>query len=166
MAADLPVLAVLERQGFSEPWSRGLLAEELRQPGSLVLIALEAGETVAYAAFRRAADEAELLRVAVDPERRGRGIGRGLVLSGLDRLAGAGVARCFLEVRPQNSAARALYDRLGFRRVGLRRAYYPDGSDALILSRQLSVALAEQPLDVLDRIDERPPPSLDRSRTG
>lgn len=165
-AADLPALETLERQGFSDPWSRALLAGELRQPGSLVLVAIEAGELVGYASFRRAADEAELLRVAVSPGRRDRGIGRRLVREGLDRLARSGVARCFLEVRPRNAPARALYGRLGFHEAGLRRAYYPDGCDALILSLPLCGAPAAGSQDARDLPAEPASGSLDRSPTG
>lgn len=155
-AADLPSLETLERQAFPEPWSRRLLAEELRQPISLALVAAEGGEVVGYASFRRAADEAELLRVAVAPDRRGRGVARHLVQAGLEEIARQGVGRCFLEVRRHNAPARALYRRLGFREVGLRRAYYPDGSDALILSRRLEPTPPPAPADAAGCLDRSP----------
>lgn len=145
--ADLPALAALEAAAFPDPWSERLLAGELVAPASLVLVALEAGSPVGYAAFRRAADEAELLRVAVAPEARRRGVARRLVEAGLARLGRDGVAACFLEVRPANRPALALYDRLGFRGTGRRGRYYPDGSDALVL-----------------RLDLGPDPRLDRAR--
>lgn len=134
-AADLPALEALEREGFTDPWSRRLLAEDLHQAGSLVLVATAADEVLGYASYRRAADEAELLRVAVAPGARSQGVGRRLVEAGLEALSRLGVARCYLEVRPGNLPARALYRRLGFQEIGLRRAYYPDGSDALVLAR-------------------------------
>lgn len=140
--ADLPVLAALEAASFPDPWPERLLAGELAAPSSLILMALERSSPgsvpVGYAAFRRAADQAELLRVAVAPAARRRGLGRRLVAAGLDRLAGQGARSCFLEVRPTNGPALALYRRLGFRPAGRRGAYYADGSDALVLRLELA----------------------------
>jgi [ribosomal protein S18]-alanine N-acetyltransferase len=137
--ADLPRLAELEAAGFAEPWSPEMLAAELTHPGSVVLVA-GAGDGRApsgYACFRQAAGEAELLRVAVAPEARGHGLARQLVAAGLDHLRAAGVTSCFLEVRPANVSALALYRALGFEPRGRRRAYYRDGSDALVLQKDL-----------------------------
>ena len=137
--ADLPRLAELEAAGFAEPWSPEMLAAELTHPGSVVLVA-GGGDGRAlsgYACFRLGAGEAELLRVAVAPEARGRGIARQLIAAGFERLRVAGIATCFLEVRPANASALAVYHALGFERRGHRRAYYRDGSDALVLRRDL-----------------------------
>ncbi len=138
-ATDLPHLADLEAAGFAEPWSPEMLATELAHPGSVILVA-DGGDGRApsgYACFRLAAGEAELLRVAVAPEERGRGLARQLIAAGFERLRAAGVASCFLEVRPANASALALYHALGFEPRGRRRAYYRDGSDALVLGRDL-----------------------------
>jgi [ribosomal protein S18]-alanine N-acetyltransferase len=137
--ADLPRLAELEAAGFAEPWSPEMLAAELTHSGSVVLVAA-AGDGRApsgYACFRLAAGEAELLRVAVAPEERGRGIARQLLAAGFERLRAASVTSCFLEVRPANASALALYHALAFEPRGRRRAYYRDGSDALVLRKDL-----------------------------
>jgi ribosomal-protein-alanine N-acetyltransferase len=139
--ADLPALAALEAASFPDPWSETLLAGELAAPTSLVLVAFEASAATGYAAFRRAADEAELLRVAVAPAARGRRVALRLVEAGLARLLADGVRSCFLEVRPENRPARALYRALGFRETGRRPRYYADGSDALILRLDLRLDL-------------------------
>ncbi len=139
-AADLPCLVELEAAGFAEPWSPEMLAAELMHPGGVVLVADGSDGRRApsgYACFRLGAGEAELLRVAVAPEARGRGIARQLIAAGFDRLRAAGIASCFLEVRPANISALAVYHALGFERRGHRRAYYRDGSDALVLRRDL-----------------------------
>lgn len=141
---DLPALAALEAAAFPDPgspaWSRELLASELAQATALMLVAVAEEPSppgsegvLGYATFRRVGHESELLRVAVAPEARDRGIGRRLVETGLARLREAGVTTCFLEVRPTNAPALALYDRLGFARISRRRRYFPDGSDALVL---------------------------------
>jgi [ribosomal protein S18]-alanine N-acetyltransferase len=140
---DLPALADLEAAAFPDPgspaWSQALLASELEQATAMMLVAASAShrEVLGYASFRRVGRESELLRVAVAPNARGRGIGRRLVEAGLARLRGEGVTTCFLEVRPSNTPALALYERLGFARISRRRRYFPDGSDALVLEVDL-----------------------------
>ena len=136
-AADLPRLVELEAAGFAEPWSPEMLAAELAHPCSVVLVAGGDRAPSGYACFRLGAGEAELLRVAVAPEARGRGIARRLIAAGFERLRAAGLASCFLEVRPANVSALAVYHALGFEPRGHRRAYYRDGSDALVLQRDL-----------------------------
>jgi [ribosomal protein S18]-alanine N-acetyltransferase len=135
---DLPALAELEEAAFADPWSATGLAAELGHPAALILVAVDGrGEVCGYAAFRRQVGEAELLRVAVHPGRRRRGIARQLVVAGLTRLGVQETTLCHLEVRPGNEAAAALYRALGFAVVGRRRAYYADGEDALLLSLPL-----------------------------
>ena len=138
VAADLPALARLEAAAFADPWSAEMLAAELANPGSLVLVLAGPGAALlGYACFRQGGGEAELLRVAVEPAARGRGLARRLIAAGCERLRAAGVASCHLEVRPGNEAALAVYRALGFTLAGRRRAYYRDGSDALVLRRDL-----------------------------
>jgi len=96
-----------------------------------------AGVVAGYAAFRRGAGDAELLRLAVEPAVRRRGVGRSLTERGLEILRAEGCAACHLEVRTGNAAAIALYEGLGFDRVAVRPRYYSDGDDALVLRRFL-----------------------------
>ena len=90
-----------------------------------------------YSVCWRVLDELHLLNVAVHPEHRGGAIGRRLVEAVLDdgRLTGARVV--YLEVRAGNVAARRLYRRLGFRDLGVRRAYYGPGQDAIVMELRL-----------------------------
>jgi len=138
-AEDIPRIAWLEQLGFPDPWSLELLSYESRHPLSLLLVAAweESAPAAGYAAFRQGAQEAELLRLAVAPGERRRGVANTLVRAGLERLAPAGVRTCFLEVRIENTGAIAFYRRLGFTEVGRRTSYYRDGSDALVYARQL-----------------------------
>lgn len=137
-AEDLQALESLERGAFPDPWSRRSLESVLHGESDLVLVAAERGRpAAAYAAFRRAADEAELLRIAVDSGARRRGLAGRLLGAGLSRLAARGVASCFLEVRRTNLGARKLYEGHGFRLVGERSRYYADGSDAVLYRRRL-----------------------------
>ena len=87
---------------------------------------------------RVVADEAEILTLAVDRGIQRRGLGRRLLASAMQDAAARGARQMFLEVSAANTAARALYDTCGFERVGARRCYYRDGSDALVLRATLA----------------------------
>ena len=131
--ADLEGLVALERSAFEGPWNAAQLSGQLDQPGSFTLVAAgDAGELDAYATFTQVAGEAELLRVAVRPTARRRGLAKSLLRVALDRLAARRIATCHLEVREDNTPALALYRSLGFEEVGRRKAYYPDKTAALL----------------------------------
>src|SRR5262249_14613116 len=103
--------------------------------------AFEGQRLVGFIMSRLATDEAEILSIAVEPARRGRGLARALLDRNLRRLGGAGARAVFLEVDEGNVSARALYRRAGFREVGRRPGYYSNGQTAaaaLILRRDLA----------------------------
>jgi len=91
---------------------------------------------------RVAADQAEILALAVIPAVRRQGRGAALLAAAEARAAAAGAAAMFLEVAEPNAPARSLYARAGYAPAGRRRAYYPDGADALVLRKSLSPAAA------------------------
>lgn len=136
---DLDRIAHLEEAAFQDPWDRSSLARELADPRTLLLVAApEASSTPdGYAIFRQIADEAELLRVGVAPGQRRHGLARALIQEGIARLRNGEIQVCFLEVRVDNFPAIALYESLGFGRAGLRKGYYRDGTDALILALEM-----------------------------
>ena len=109
------------------------MAELLAMPGVYGLIADEDGFIIA----RVAADEAEVITLAVLPHSRRRGIARQLLDAAIRIGAEAGADHMILEVAEPNAAARALYGAMDFHQVGRRRRYYADGSDALVLKRSL-----------------------------
>jgi ribosomal-protein-alanine N-acetyltransferase len=128
-------LSAIHARAFpsAECWDERIIAGQLSQPGVFGLIDPRGGMILA----RLAADEAEVLTVAVVPERRQQGLGGLLVRAAAAEARNRGAARMFLEVSTRNPAARGLYQRLGFTQVGRRTAYYADGSDALVLSKRL-----------------------------
>ena len=136
---DLDRVAHLEEVSFQDPWDRTSIARELDDPRALLLVASREPTVPpgGYALFRRIADEAELLRVGVDPGERRHGLARALIREGLRRLQDGEIQVCFLEVRIDNVPAIALYESLGFGRAGLRKGYYRDGTDALILALEM-----------------------------
>lgn len=131
--ADAQALAALHAAAFAAPWDAQALARLLAQPGSIAVLA----ELQGFALLRVAADEAEILTLAVAPAARRRGIGSALVSQAAAKARDEGARTLFLEVAAINAAARALYARLGFAAAGRRRDYYGAGQDALLLKVQL-----------------------------
>ena len=130
-------IARLEAQCFSDPWSEKSIASELENPLSLWLVAEENGQVYGYVGSQTVLDESDMMNVAVDPRFRRQGIARALIETLIAELAKMG-SRCLrLEVRVSNENARALYARMGFQQLGLRKNYYHNPKeDALILGKE------------------------------
>ncbi|MDB5485035.1 MAG: rimI, partial [Tardiphaga sp.] len=117
--------------------------EQMLRERNTLLHRLRAGRhVIGFAVSRLAADEAEILSIAIDSKQRGRGLSRDLLHTHLGHLAGRGVRTVFLEVEENNQPARKLYQRAGFAVVGRRERYYrePGGAElnALVMRRDLS----------------------------
>ena len=139
----LDEVAALERQCFSVPWSRNMLAEELENACSAYLVALdtEDGSVVGYAGLLVVADEGYITNVAVRSESRRGGVASQLLDVFVQFAQGNGLAFLTLEVRASNYAAIALYGSRGFRGVGRRKNYYEHPKeDAIIMTREFTDA--------------------------
>ena len=136
-AADVDAVAALEAEVFgADAWSAASVAEELTGPGRQALVAVDdAGAVCGYVVVLVAGDVADLQRVAVTPVLRRRGVASAL-LAGCD----VGAGRMLLEVRADNAAALAFYARHGFAEIARRRRYYTDGSDAVVMQREVRAA--------------------------
>jgi ribosomal-protein-alanine N-acetyltransferase len=133
--ADLPQVIAIERRAFPAPWSLAMFVLELSKPGGICLAGLLDGRLVAYLVCSRYDTVWHLMNVAIEPDLRGNGIGSAL-LERLIEEVGDARARFTLEVRASNTGAIRLYERFGFRAVGMRRRYYQDnGEDAVIMWR-------------------------------
>ncbi|WP_398484512.1 ribosomal protein S18-alanine N-acetyltransferase [Tardiphaga sp.] len=139
---DAAQLARLHGASFHRGWGDGEFDQMLREQNTLIHRLRQGRNIIGFAASRIAADEAEILSIAVAPEQRGRGLSRTLFMTHLGHLAGRGVRTVFLEVEENNMPARRLYDRTGFAVVGQRARYYKDADgtelNALIMRRDLS----------------------------
>jgi [ribosomal protein S18]-alanine N-acetyltransferase len=135
---DACALAVLHGASFHRGWSDGEFEQLLIDRNVVAHRATVGSNLVGFILSRLAADEAEILSVAVASSRRGKGLARRLLDLNLRRLAGLGTHAVFLEVDEGNVPARRLYQRAGFRDVGRREGYYTGKSAAaLILRRDL-----------------------------
>ena len=138
LPADVPQIAALERLCFSDPWSEGSVAGELENALSLWLVAEEDGTVRGYIGSQSVPPDCDILNLAVAPDARRQGLGQQLLQALLDTLHRRGIERVFLEVRPTNVPARALYAALGFEEIGRRKEYYVNPvEDALILRKEL-----------------------------
>ncbi|MEV5413858.1 ribosomal protein S18-alanine N-acetyltransferase [Thermopolyspora sp. NPDC052614] len=137
---DIPEVMRLERETFPlDAWSEGMMRGELAdQPRTRhYLVAVADGEIVAYAGLAAAGDQADVQTIAVRAERRRTGIGRALLSELIEEAVRRGAECVFLEVRADNPPAQAMYERFGFERIGVRRRYYDDGTDAYTMMKKL-----------------------------
>lgn len=139
---DAPKLAQLHGASFHRGWGEGEFESMLSERNTLVHRLRLGRKIVGFAVSRIAADEAEILSIAVAASHRGRGLSRNLLLTHLGHLAGRGVRTVFLEVEENNQPARRLYERAGFGVAGRRERYYqqPGGEqlNAVLMRRDLS----------------------------
>lgn len=141
--ADIPVMARLHAANFARGWSEDEIARLLDDATVLghVLVDRPGGAQAGFALSRVAADEAEILTIAVAAPLRRKGGGNALLSASLNAIAQRGAARVILEVDERNQAALRLYARFGFQEVGARPAYYarPDGTrgSAKVLAARL-----------------------------
>jgi len=137
--SDVPAVGMIERASYAFPWSDGIFRDCLRV-GYLCRVAELEGELVGYGVAALGAGEAHILNLCVSPKLRGRHIGRQMLMLLLERARQAGMAEAFLEVRPSNPLAIALYQSVGFAQIGRRKGYYQAESgreDALVLKLDL-----------------------------
>ena len=141
MTADhLDEVAELERLCFSVPWSRNMLAEELENALSAMLVALDdQGHVAGYAGLQVILDEGYITNVAVRPDCRRRGVAGQILQVFLDFAQAQNLAFLTLEVRASNQAAILLYGRRGFRGMGRRKNYYEHPrEDAIIMTKEFT----------------------------
>jgi ribosomal-protein-alanine N-acetyltransferase len=137
--SDLAEVTAIEDAIYTHPWARGNFADSLRAGYECRTLRL-GGELIAYFVLMSAAGEAHLLNLSVAARHQRRGHGAMLLGEAMALARRLGARSLFLEVRPSNRAAQTLYTRVGFRKAGVRRAYYPASigrEDALVLTLPL-----------------------------
>ncbi len=121
-------MARLHGASFFQGWSETEFAAYVSTPHATpAYVACDGGRKLAgFMVLRLAGEECELLSIVVDRKWRRKGVGRALLEAGMQDVAAMGAAVMFLEVARDNRAALALYERYGFRQVGVRSGYYPE----------------------------------------
>lgn len=145
-ASEIPAVTEMERAIFSDPWPVSAFRDALTDAKAFNLVAVSSKDAalVGYLSAQIVADEVQIHNVAVGQPFRRRGIGRLLLEHAECEGKNYGVSCCILEVRANNSPALAMYNRLGYRRIGRRRGYYRRPvCDALVLLKILDEAPSE-----------------------
>jgi len=162
---DLPEVHRIERASFSVPWPDEAYRSELvaNRLASYLVVRVDGGAgVIAYGGIWLMVDEAHITTFAVDPVWRRQGVGETLLLALLDLALARHAREATLEVRLSNLPARRLYEKYGFRPVGLRPRYYSDnGEDALIMTTEplTGVAMRRRIADLRAALVAAPPPA-------
>ena len=133
--ADLEAVLEIESVAYQFPWSRQIFADCL-MAGYFASVLDTGTQVIGYSILSTAAAEAHILNLCVDPDCQRAGYGRQMLDHLLDYADAVGVERMFLEVRPSNIAAIALYENAGFVQLGVRKSYYRAAEgreDAMVL---------------------------------
>jgi [ribosomal protein S18]-alanine N-acetyltransferase len=158
--ADLPAVHDIERRSFSTPWPSHAYRTELETNRLAHYRVVRAdGQVIAYAGIWLMVDEAHVTTFAVDPAWRRRHVGEALLLAMMDLAIERGAREATLEVRLSNLAARRLYEKYGFRPVGIRPRYYSDNNeDALVMTTEALAGdrMRERMARLRDALDAAP----------
>jgi len=143
---DLDEVLAIERVSFQTPWSRTAFRYELTQNRVARSLVVRVGRDLAgYLCLWEIGHEVHITNLAVDPRFRRRGVARALLGQTMEDARQRGVELLFLEVRPTNVEALALYESFGFSVIGRRKGYYFDtGEDALVMEARLGAETARQ----------------------
>ncbi|MBR6794648.1 MAG: ribosomal protein S18-alanine N-acetyltransferase [Clostridia bacterium] len=136
---DAAAIAVLETQTFSAPYTEKSVRDMLSSTIRPSFVVRDGGELLGYLLGQMIVPEGELLRIAVRPSARRRGVGRALIEAFLAHLQANGCTVCFLDVREHNAPAQALYSSYGFTPLDRRKGYYHlPTEDAIIMQLPLN----------------------------
>jgi ribosomal-protein-alanine N-acetyltransferase len=137
---DLDAVVAIEHRAYPFPWTRGIFRDCLHAGHSMWVLEAQ-GALAGYGVLGIAAGEAHVLNLCIAPEAEGHGHGRRLLRALLRVARGGGAMRVFLEVRPSNPRAIALYHAEGFNEIGRRPRYYPAPNhgreDAIVMALEL-----------------------------
>ena len=135
---DVRALAAAEVECFEDPWPEAYFASELFAPGRFQRILVDpAGVLAAYLFTAWQYLDLHILKIATLPEHRRNGLGRRLMAVAEEHARAMAGETLTLEVRLTNTGAITLYESLGYERMGVRRGYYADNSDALVMTKRV-----------------------------
>lgn len=142
--ADVDLVAVIEADCFSQPWSRQGFLDALQMDSTRYLVAECDGTICGYCGYYRSFEEAEIVNVAVAKNSRRKKLAYELLCRLLEEGEAEGVSGFFLEVRAHNEPAIALYKKLGFQEVGVRKGFYEQPREDALLMQKTNVCSISQ----------------------
>lgn len=139
--SDVGEMLAIERASFKDPWTKEMFFFELKESKYTRVWGAKTSETppvlVGYICVMAVEEEVNINNIAVHPQYRRQGLAKKLMLQALNWAKSRGVKKAFLEVRPSNQTALGFYQELNFRPLGVRKRYYSDGEDALVLTKDI-----------------------------
>jgi len=142
---NVPAMVRNETRSYAFPWTEGVFRDCISGPQSCWVALDSTDEIIGHAIFGVAVAEAHLLNICITRDQQGNGYGRQFLRFILRELQRHGAEVLFLEVRPSNRVATALYESFGFREIGVRKDYYPaplGREDATVLALQFEAQSA------------------------
>lgn len=140
--ADADAIAQMEKDCFDDPWQKdSILFELTNNPFSRPFVIEEEGRLAGYAFLWVIFERAEIANIAIDASFRRRALGKTLLNHLIKAAEKEGCETLMLEVRPTNTAARALYEHAGFLEMSRAKNYYSNGEDAIVMALPLAPAL-------------------------
>ena len=134
---DIDDIVSCEQACFSEPYAKKDITQLYAHTYTHGWTVRLGGTFAGYASYMAVYESGDVLRVAVYPQFRRKGLARALMTELLAQAAALGVEKTFLDVRTSNAAAIALYESFGFEKIGLRKKYYANGEDAYMMVRTM-----------------------------
>ncbi len=135
---DVEKIVEIEKASFKTPWSKWMFVAELQSRNSKLFVAEMEKEILGYICLWILPGEAQIANIAVSPKFRRRGIGKSLLCRGIKESVKAGAKKVLLEVRKSNKTAFSLYEKFGFKVLGIRKGYYSDtGEDAFVMEKDV-----------------------------
>ena len=132
--SDIEAVVRMEKEYFSDSWSENPV--RIQVENKKVMVIKFADEIIGYCIFMTAADEGEILRIAINHKIRKSGLGKKLLLASICEMQKEGANEIFLEVRASNDSAIALYKSVGFEEIGIRKGYYDNNEDAVLYKKE------------------------------
>ena len=135
--SDIPSIMELEQGSIAHPWTKSALEDLIKDPNKICCVGESDGKVVCYAGVETVLDEGNVGNIVTHKEYRGRGFAKALFMKLIEDMTAKGIEKLFLEVESDNVPALSLYGKLGFERYGLRRGYYGQGRDAVLMLKNL-----------------------------
>jgi ribosomal-protein-alanine N-acetyltransferase len=134
---DIGTIAEIEKKSYPDPWSQNLFERELQLEFSNFFAAIEDREIIGYVCFWTVSDEAQITNITVKEKFRRKGLGSRLMKYIIDISSAMKIKKMFLEVRASNCPALSLYEKFGFKKIEVRKKYYSNSNDAVIMAKTL-----------------------------